>query len=319
MAILAFAVVMVAVGFAGTTRAAADVCAGGFPYEAGHSPEARVTSLVPFLGSPRWSKEMLPPASAERNVTSWSSELAYAWYGYTRLWAATSSATWWVVPGLGCDLKNEPELPYGKYALEYPAEVCVLVYVQLSMESSNCEDKLELSSDTPPVEAEHGVHRLLSGYAPAGTRSVEVQFAAASVTLPVVGGVYGGSVDASLGKATSVKDLEAQMARTPAPVVLVDQTGIFGPALGALASVPRMKRVAARIHARIPSIRALDLGDCVKGRLAQDTVLYVRGSRRLATRVARALRARKPRPLAAGELEMFGPVAQVVVLVGHTD
>lgn len=298
--------------------ASAEVCASGDPYEASGAPEARVDGLVPFLVSPRWSKEMLPSNEAERSSTPWVSQLAYAWYRYARLWDASSTAAWWVVPGVGCDFKNEP-LGQNQVFLDqssFPPEVCILVYVQLSIESSNCEDAMQLSTSSPPVEAERGGQRLLSGFAPPGTGSVEVRFQNGSATFPAVGGIYGGSVNAHLGKALSCTDLPAVVARTPAPVVLVDQTGLF---TSVLASRPRMTSVAARIHARMPSVRAANLGHAVTGQRAHDSVLYAPGARALATRVARALHAPTPGPLASGELKMFGSIAQVVVLVGHTD
>jgi hypothetical protein len=320
MAVLAATLAMVACGFAGTTRASADVCTGN-PYEASGAPESRVQALVPFLASPRWSKEMLPPWEAERSSTPWTSELAYAWYRYARLWGTTGTAAWWVMPGVGCDIKGEAEPAYGTVRagaeyVEYPAEVCVLVYAQLSIESSTCENKLELSKATPPVEAERNGQRLLSGFAPAGTGSVEVRFQNGSATFPAVGGIYGGSVNADVGKALSATDLPAAVARTPAHVLLVDQTGLFSTISE---SRPRMKSVAARIHARIPSTSTLNLGHAVAGRLPHDSVLYAAGAGTLAKRVARALRTPAPRPLGAGESKMFGDVAQVVVLVGRTD
>src|SRR5271167_963058 len=227
MAVLA----VVVFGFAGTTRASADVCTGN-PYEASGEPESRVGALIPFLASPRWSKEMLPSWQAERSSTPWTSELAYAWYRYARLWGATSTAAWWVVPGVGCSVKGEAEPAYGTARagadyVEYPAEVCVLVYVQLSIESSTCENKLELSTATRPVEAERNGQRLLSGFAPSDTGSVEVRFQNGSATFPAVGGIYGGSVNADIGKALSATDLPAVVTRTPAEVLLVDQTGLF--------------------------------------------------------------------------------------------
>jgi hypothetical protein len=313
LAILAF-------GFAGATAASADVCTGGAPYEASGSPEASVTALVPFLGSPRWSKEELPSWEAERASVSWGNQLAYAWYRYTRLWGATSTAAWWVVPGVGCDVKGESErfgtAQAGAPYAEYPPEVCVLLYVKLSMESANCQDAKQLSASNPPVEVELGGQRLVSGFAPPDTGSVEVHFSNGSTTFPVAGGVYGGSVNALLGKALAVTGLQPTAKRTPAPVVLVDQTGLF---TSFRASRPRMSSVAARIHRRITSVRALNLGHAVVGQRARDSVLYAPGSRALASRVARALHAHDTGSLGRGELKMFGSVAQVVVFVGRTD
>ncbi len=312
---------MLALAFAGATRASADVCTGGNPYEASGAPESRVDDLLPFLGSARWSKEVLPSWEMERTSTPWTSALAYAWYRYARLWGASSTAAWWVVPGAGCDDKGEGQPPYGtaqagaQYA-EYPAEVCILVYVGLSIDSSTCEDKLELSAASPPVETERGGNRLLSGFAPPGTGSVEVRLQSGSATFPAVGGVYGGSVNAHMGKALSTVDLPAVAARVPAPVLLVDETGLVS---SPSASKPRLASVAARIKASMPSVGALDLGNAVFGQRAHDSVLYAAGASTLARHVARALHASAPGPLGAGERKMFGSVAQVVVLVGRSD
>jgi hypothetical protein len=279
-----------------------------------------VTALLPFLGSPRWSKETLPSWEAERASTSWGNQLAYAWYPYTRLWAATSTTAWWVVPGVGCDLKNESEhfgtAQVGAEYAEYPPEVCVLVMFKLSLEIANCEDAKQLSASNPPVEVKRGGQRLLSGFAPPGTGSVEVRFQNGSATFPVAGGVYGGSANAHMGRAIGATDLQAVVMRTPAPVVLVDETGLF---TSFRASRPRMTSVAARVHARIPSVRALNIGHSVTGKQAHDSVMYAPGARPLASRVARALRAHAPRPLTAGAAKMFGSIAQVVVLVGRSD
>jgi hypothetical protein len=307
-------------GFAGPTSASADVCTGGAPYEASGSPESNVAALVPFLRSSRWSKEQLPSWEAERISTSWGDQLAYAWYRYTRLWGATSTAAWWVVPGVGCDLKGE-SLHYGTAAVgapyaEYPPELCVLVYIKLSMESANCQDAKQLSGSNPPVEVERGGQRLLSGFAPQATGSVEVRFSNGSATFPVAGGVYGGSVNASMGKALSATDLQVALNRTPASVVLVDQTGLFS---SFRASQPRMTSVADRIHARVRSVRALNLGHAVIGKRAHDNVMYAPGARTLASRVARALHAHAPERLSVGAAKMFGSTARVVVLVGRSD
>ncbi len=312
---------MLALGFAGTSRASADVCTGGDPYEASGAPESRVDGLLPFLASPRWSKEVLPSWEIEQASTPWTSALAYAWYRYARLWGTSSTAAWWVVSGAACYDKGEGQPPYGSaqagapYA-DYPAEVCILVYVSLSIDSSTCENKLELSASAPPVEVERGGNRLLSGFAPPGTGSVEVHLQNGSATFPAVGGIYGGSVNAHMGRALSTTDLPAVVARTPAPVLLVDQTGLVS---SFSASRPRLASVAARIRASIPSVSALDLGDAVAGQRAHDSVLYAPGASTLARHVAHALRAPAPDPLGAGERKMFGALAQVVVLVGRSD
>ena len=203
--------------------------------------------------------------------------------------------------------------PYGP---GYAPEVCVLVYVKLSIDSANCEDAKQLSTPNLPVEAKHGGERLLSGFAPPGTGSVEVTFQQGSAQFPAVGGIYGGSVSAQMGKALSTTNLQTAVPRTSVPVLLVDQTGLYS---SFLASRPRMTSVAARIHAQIPSVTAVNLGYSVRGTRAHDSVMYAPGASALAKRVARALHAARPSPLGVGAAKMFGQVAQVVVLVGRSD
>jgi hypothetical protein len=117
----------------------------------------------------------------------------------------------------------------------------------------------------------------------------------------------------------SASDMAAVLTRNPTPVVLVDQTGLYSASQGPLASTPRLKRVAAVIHSRMPSLAASLLGTAVTGRRARDEVLYGPGQRALAVRVARAIHAQAPSALAGGALRMFRSVAHVVVLVGRTD
>jgi hypothetical protein len=320
---VAVALALAVLGFAREASASADVCSGGAPYEASGSPSrSGLGGLVAFLGSPRWSKEVLPQWEPTGASTSWANHLAYAWYRDTRLWGTTGTAAWWVTPGVGCGLESEAErkdpYQYGEGPL-YPPEVCVIVYVQLALASFDCEDSTQLATSSPPVEVQRGGRRLLSGFAAPGTGSVEVRLQDGSATLPAVGGVYGGSVSAHLGKVLGVTDLTAAAARSPAPVVLVDQTGISTSSDGPLASGPRMKSVAARIHARIPSVAAVDLGDSVIGRRVRDSVLYAPGARPLAVRVAGALHAPAPAALGVGAAKMFVSLARVVVLVGRSD
>ncbi len=147
----------------------------------------------------------------------------------------------------------------------------------------------------------------------------EVSFQNGSATFPAVGGVYGGSVSASLGTAGQATNLPAVVPRPLATVVLVDETGLYSSSQGPLASTPRLKSVAARLHAHLPSVSATILGTAVTGHRAHDDVLYGSGARTLAARVARALHAPAPTALSGGALSMFGFVARVVVLVGRSD
>jgi hypothetical protein len=159
----------------------------------------------------------------------------------------------------------------------------------------------------------------VSGFAPARSGSVEVTFQNGSATFPAAGGLYGGSVSASLGAVLRARSLPAVAARPLTAVVLVDQTGLFSSSEGPLASTPRLKRVAARLHSHLRSVNATILGTAVSGERASDDVLYGPGGRGLAARVAGALHAARARPLGGGALRMFGSVARVVVLVGRSD
>lgn len=319
----AVALALLIVGVVRTSAASADVCTGGAPYEPSGSPSAlHGVGAVPFLRSPRWSKEVLPQWSETLASSAWGDQLAYAWYPEATLWGATSTAAWWVIPGLACAGTDSPEDAEDAYAQEgnrYDPQVCVVVYAQLALASFDCLDPKELSRPSALVSVEHGGQTLVEGFAPPGTGSVEVRFQRAGATFPAVGGVYGGAVSAHLGRALSATDLAAVATRPPAQVVLVDQTGLYSSSQGPLASTPRLKRVAAVIHARTSSVTALILGTAVTGHRAHDEVLYGTGARALASRVAGALHAPAPSALAGGALRMFGSVARVVVLVGHAD
>jgi hypothetical protein len=122
-----------------------------------------------------------------------------------------------------------------------------------------------------------------------------------------------------VGAVRQATSLPAVMARPLAAVVLVDQTGLSSSSEGPLASTPRLKRVAATLHARLRSVSATILGTAVTGHRAHDEVLYGAGARTLATRVAHALHAPSPTALSGGSLSMFGAVARVTVLVGRSD
>ena len=303
--------------------ASADVCTGGAPDEpSGPVSALRGVAAVPFLRSPRWSKEVLPQWSEGPASSAWGDQLAYAWYPDATLWGATSSAAWWVIPGLACEGTDSPEDAEDAYEQEgnrYDPQVCVVVYAQLALASFDCLDPKELAHPSAPVSVERGGRTLVAGFAPPGTGSVAVRFRGASATLPAAGGVYGGAVSAHLGSAVSATDMPAHVARAPTQVVLVDQTGLYSSSQGPLASTPRLNRVAAVIHARIPSVGALSLGTAVTGHRPHDEVLYASGARALASRVSRALHARAPSALSGGALGMFQSVARVVVLVGRVD
>jgi hypothetical protein len=309
---LALALIVLAAAVAGLSRApaaSAEVCTGGAPEQGLGSPPSSLLAATPFLKSPRWSKETLPQWSETRASGEWGNQLAYAWYGDAVLWDATSTAAWWVIPGQSCGLAPDGQL--------YDPQDCVLVYAQLALESFDCLDPQKLQGANPPRTVKWDGQLLVSGFAPPGTGSVQVSFQNGSATFPAVGGVYGGSVSASLGTAGQAANLPAVVPRVLASVVLVDQTGLYSSSRGPLASTPRLKRVAARLRAHLPSVSATILGTAVTGHRAHDDVLYGPGARTLATQAARALHATAPTALSGGALSMFGSIARVVVLVGR--
>jgi hypothetical protein len=318
--ILAVAFALFILAVVHTPAASADVCTGGAPDEPSGSPSALLgVAAVPFLHSPRWSKEVLPQWSETSASGAWGDQLAYAWYPDATLWGATSTAAWWVIPGLACSASDLPEDAYQQEGNRYEPEVCVLIYSQLALTGFDCLDPRELSRPNLPVWVKRGSQAFVAGFAPPASGSVEVRFQSGNATFPVAGGVYAGAVSARLGRALGATEETAPAARAPTAVVLVDQTGLYSSSQGPLASTPRLKRVAAAIHSRIPSVAALTLGTAVKGHRPHDQVLYGTGSRALASRVARALHAAAPSALAGGALQMFRSVARVVVLVGHAD
>jgi hypothetical protein len=300
-----------ALGLSGAPAASADVCTGGAPYQASGSPPPSLLSTAPSLSAPRWSSESLPQWADTALYARWGNQLAYAWYQDTALWGATSTASWWVVPGQACGLRAGRQL--------YDPEVCVVVAEQLALASYDCIDPGKLADATPPIAVRRGRRLLVSGFAPPATGSVEVSFQDGSATLPAAGGVYGGSVSPRLGSVRRARKLTAVVDRPLSAVVLVDQTGLFSSSQGPLASRPRLHDVAARLHARIRSLSATILGTAVTGDRARDEVLYGPGAGPLAASVAVALHAAAPSALGGGALAMFGSVARVVVLVGRSD
>jgi hypothetical protein len=306
---LVLAALTVSVSWAAT--ASADVCTGGAPYQASGSPPHSLLTAVPFLKSSRWSNEALPQWYSTVLYERWGHQLAYVWYQESVLWEATSLASWWVIPGQSCGL--------GPHGQPYDPQVCVVVAVQLALASFDCLDPQTLAGASPPIIVARSGQLLVSGLAPAGTRSVEVSFQNGNATFPAVGGVYGGSASASLGAVRRVMSLPAAAKRPLADVVLVDQTGLFSSSQGPLASTPRLKRDAAKLHAHLRSVSATILGTAVKGHRAHNSVLYGPGARAFAARVAGALHAAGPTALNGGALRMFGSIARVVVLVGHTN
>jgi hypothetical protein len=307
--VLVLAVLAVSLSLA--PAASADVCTGGAPYQGSGSPPSSLLASVPFLTNTRWSKESLPQWYDNETSVQWADQLAYAWYQRSALWAATSTASWWVIPGQSCGLAPDGQI--------YDPQDCVMVAAQLALVSFDCLDEQALAGTNPPVAVAHGGQLLVSGFAPPGTGSVEVGFQNGDATFPAVGGVYGGSVSASLGAVRQATDLPAVVTRSLAAVVLVDQTGLFSPSEGPLASTRRLKSVAATVHARLPSVSATILGTAVAGHRAHDEVLYGPGARASALRVAGALHAAAPSALSGGALSMFGSVASVVVLVGRSN
>jgi len=311
MLMLALALTALAVSISWAPTASADVCTGGAPYQASGSPPHSLLAAVPFLKNPRWSRESLPQWSDTTLYERWGHQLAYVWYQDAVLWEATSTASWWVIPGQSCGL--------GPHGQPYDPQVCVMVAAQLALASFDCLDPQKLAGASRPITVARGGHLLVSGFAPPGTGSVEVSFQNGSATFPAVGGVYGGSVSVSLGTVRHARNLAAVANRPLAAVVLVDQTGLFSSSQGPLASTPRLKRVAATLHSHLRSVSATILGTAVTGHRAHDEVLYGPGARSLAARAARALHAATPTALNGGALRMFGSVARVVVLVGRSD
>jgi hypothetical protein len=319
--ILLVAAVLAAVsaGGAGVPAASADVCTGGAPAEIPSSTPPLLAS-VPFLEGPRWSREVLPQWSETRASIEWGDQLAYAWYRRARLWDATSTAAWWVIPGLGCEFTSEDASEaYEHEGNAYEPQACVLLYAQLALAGFDCRDPRQLALPGPPVSVERAGRTLVAGFAQTGTGSVQVGFQHGAATFPAAGGVYGGSVSASLGRALTATAMSTILGRARTAVALVDQTGLSSPSQGPLASTPRLRTLAAEIHARIPAVAASILGTAVTGRREHDEVLYGAGARALASRVARALHAAPPRALGEGAQAMFAGVARVVVLVGRSD
>ncbi len=308
---LALVLAGLAAGLSLAPAASADVCTGGAPYQGSGSPPSSLLAAVPFLKNPRWSKESLPQWFDTATSERWANQLAYAWYQDSVLWDATSTASWWVIPGQSCEL--------GPNEQPYDPQDCVMVAAQLVLASFDCQDSQKLAGANPPMTVAHGGQLLVSGFAPPGTGSVDVSFQNGSATFPAVGGVYGGSVSASLGTVRQATNLSAVATRQLATVVLVDETGLYSSSEGPLASTRRLKGVAATLHARMRSVSATILGTAVKGHRAHDDVLYGPGARAFAARVARTLHAHTPTALRGDALSMFGSVARVVVLVGRND
>jgi hypothetical protein len=311
MLMLMLVLAVLAVGLSRAPVAPADVCTGGAPYQGSGSPPSSLLAAVPFLTSPRWSKESLPQWYDTETSEQWANQLAYAWYQRSVLWAVTGTASWWVIPGQSCGLAPDGQI--------YDPQDCVMVAVQLALVSFDCLDTQELAGTNPPMTVAHDGQLLVSGFAPPGTGSVEVSFQSGNATFAAVGGVYGGSVSASLGTVRQATNLPAVATRPLAAVVVVDQTGLSSPSEGPLASTRRLKSVAATLHARLRSVSATILGTAVTGHRAHDDVLYGPGERASAVRVAGALHAHAPTALSGGALWMFGSVAGVVVLVGRSN
>lgn len=298
---LALVLAALAASLTWTPAAPADVCTGGAPYQGSGSPLPSLLAAVPFLKNPRWSKDLRAVGQPAR----------LRWYQDSALWDATSTASWWVIPGQSCGLAPDGQ--------PYDPQDCVMVAAQLALVSFDCLDPQKLAGANPPMTVAHGGQLLVSGFTPPDTGSVEVGFQNGSATFPAVGGVYGGSVSASLGKVRQVTNLPTVATRPLATVVLADQTGLFSSSEGPLASTQRLKSVAATLHAHLRSVSTTILGTAVKSHRAHNDVLYGPGAHALAARVAKTLHAPTPTALSGGALSMFGSVARVVVLVGHND
>lgn len=314
---LAAALLAAAALAAHSATASADVCTGGAPYQATGSA-ARIASAVPFLLAPRWSAEALPQWAETSASLAWGDTLAYAWYQDAALWGATSQAAWWVLPGLGCGVGTSHEAVIHE-GVPYPPEICIVLYARLAFAGYDCSEPGALASAAAPVALRRGGLLLLAGFAPPADGSVRVAFAHGEATFPAAGGVYAGTAPAGYGAVLAASPLTPVAARVPAPVVIVDQTGLFSSSEGPLASTPRLDSLASQIHARLRTVEASVLGTAVHGRRAHDEVLYAPGSRPLAANVARAIHAAAPVALAGAALRTFGAVARVVVLAGRGD
>ncbi len=241
--------------------------------------------------------------------------LAYAFYRRATLFAASSRAAWWVIPGLGCRVVNA-SAGIEHEGVSYQPQVCILIYSELVLAAFDCQEPAQLAAPTAPVSVHRGTQELVAGFVGISAGSAEVRFQHGVAVLPAAGGVYGGVVSPTLGKALAASAAPSPKARIPAAVVLVDQTGVHTESQGPLASTPQLKRVAAKIHAGVRSVRALILGTAVAGRRAHTEVLYGPGDHALGSRVAHALHAGPAKALTGGALDMFGSIARVVVLVG---
>ena len=80
MPMLAWRSAALALSLSRAPAASADVCTGGAPYQGSGSPPSSLPAVVPFLKSPRWSKETLPQWSETLASIGWGNQLAYAWY-----------------------------------------------------------------------------------------------------------------------------------------------------------------------------------------------------------------------------------------------
>ena len=278
MLMLALALAALVIGLSRAPTASADVCTGGAPYRGSGSPPPSLLAAVPFLRSPRWSKESLPQWSDTPLYERWGNQLAYVWYQDSVLWEATSTASWWVIPGQACGLGGDGQ--------PYEPQVCVMVAAQLVLASFDCLYPKKLAGASPPITVARGGQLLVSGFTQPGTGSVEVSFQNGNATFPAVGGVYGGSVSASLGAVRHATNVPAIANRPLTAVALVDQTGLFSSSQGPLASTPRLKSVAATLRSRLRSVSATILGTAVTGHRAHDDVLYGPGAGALAARVA---------------------------------
>ena len=173
---LAVALALLILTVVRTPAASADVCTGGAPYEPSGSASALLgVGAVPFLRSPRWSKEVLPQYSETSASGAWGDQLAYAWYPDAGLWGATSTAAWWVIPGLACSAVDLPEDAYQQEGNRYEPQVCVLVYAQLALAGFDCLDPKELSRPSLPVSVKRGSQSLVAGFAPPASGSARAR------------------------------------------------------------------------------------------------------------------------------------------------
>jgi hypothetical protein len=291
---------LIALATLGAPAAQAEVCTGGYPSPASGTVPTPLLSAVAILRQPHYAAESLPQWKTSSVGIQWGNEAASGWYANVTLADAQRGASWWVMPTQSCGGVNE---------------VCLLAASELTLVSFDCLNPSQIAGGSQPHAVDVAGQWLISGFAPGGAGSVVVEFAHGTRVWPASGGVYDGRAPASLGAVRGATFQAAPVSRPVAPVVIVDQTGMFSSSQGPLASTGRLRVMARTLRARV-GVTPTILGTAVRGHRARTAVLYAPGQRRRALSDARALNAPSPRPLSRAELRMFGPIAGVVVLAG---